>query len=515
MQHWKKRKQCLLQTALNHLSTEFKVIVVLMNCLGFTVEQEIRSDIQKTLPGIVNDKLDGLLDLLKIWQVKNFKDLEAIDEIDLTTVLELVPRRHKNNLKRNPGEKTWEAVILQMKQKHPNHFGNMNLDDISPQVNSSMLCYFMYHATVDEMLRRMRKLEANAKKKYRKTDYSYQFPTTEANESLEEKAATLRAIKTSLPPPIDFDRIRQYMNMLFEKIRMEIELERTLIKEILTKFQYILHYDSCIDHFKRMTGKEIEEAFSDFVTYRVQAAIKFLTRDSTKKDACHTIEDTLQKAQKKLSNSSRQPELVAAMQMIATQLGETFELCILTIPELKQDEFKRRRSDFLGDCDDVMSSSEFVIGKHMKVTVFGIQGIRRENKSKPRLIIIDDLMEEVDSTVVSLITRGSHHGNASVIYITQNMFQQGKEQKTISLNSHYTCLFKNPRDSQQITFLARQLCPANPNFIQQAYIDATSRPFGFLFLELKQETPDEYRYRANIFGEGDPPFPVVYQPKYK
>ena len=147
--------------------------------------------------------------------------------------------------------------------------------------------------------------------------------------------------------------------------------------------------------------------------------------------------------------------------------------------------------------------------------VKGIQGINRENTSKPKLIIIDDLMEEVDSTVVSLFTRGSHHGNASVIYITQNMFQQGKGQRTISLNSHYTCLFKNPRDSQQITFLARQLCPANPKFIQQAYIDATSRPFGYLFLDLKQETPDEYRYRANIFGEGDPPFPVVYQPKYK
>ena len=95
------------------------------------------------------------------------------------------------------------------------------------------------------------------------------------------------------------------------------------------------------------------------------------------------------------------------------------------------------------------------------------------------------------------------------------MFQQGKGQRTISLNSQYTCLFKNPRDSQQISFLARQLFPSNPKFIQQAYIDATSRPFGYLFLDLKQETPDEYRYRTNIFGEGDPPYPMVYQPKYK
>jgi hypothetical protein len=145
----------------------------------------------------------------------------------------------------------------------------------------------------------------------------------------------------------------------------------------------------------------------------------------------------------------------------------------------------------------------------------GLQSTARDDISKPRLIVLDDLMDECDSAIVNLFTRGSHHGNDSIIYITQNMFHQGKGQRTISLNSLYTCLLKNPRDSQQISFLARQLCPSNPKFIQEAYIDATRRPHGYLFLDLRQDTPDECRYRTNIFGEGDPPYPVVYQPKYK
>jgi hypothetical protein len=34
--------------------------------------------------------------------------------------------------------------------------------------------------------------------------------------------------------------------------------------------------------------------------------------------------------------------------------------------------------------------------------------------------------------------------------------------------------------------------------MQEAYKDATSRPYGYLFLDYKQTTPDEFRYRTNI-----------------
>lgn len=131
---------------------------------------------------------------------------------------------------------------------------------------------------------------------------------------------------------------------------------------------------------------------------------------------------------------------------------------------------------------------------------------------KPRLVVIDDLMRETNSDVVDLFTKGSHHFNVSLMYITQNIFNQGRGRRTISLNAHYIVVFKNPRDRVQIQTLSRQVCPENSRYIQEAYKDATDIPFGYLVFDLKQSTPDLHRYRTNIFPS-DVPQDIVYIPK--
>ena len=62
------------------------------------------------------------------------------------------------------------------------------------------------------------------------------------------------------------------------------------------------------------------------------------------------------------------------------------------------------------------------------------------------LIVIDDQMIEAgkDNRILNLFTKGSHHRNLSVLYIVQNLFHEGKGNRSISLNSHYLVLFKNP-----------------------------------------------------------------------
>ena len=123
------------------------------------------------------------------------------------------------------------------------------------------------------------------------------------------------------------------------------------------------------------------------------------------------------------------------------------------------------------------------------------------------LLIIDDLMSETDSRVTNLFTKGSHHKNASVIYISQNLFHKGKENRNISLNSHYLILFKNPRDAAQIVHLGRQIFPDRIKYFREAFADATSRPYGYLLIDLKPTTPDELRLRTNVFP---PEMTIVY-----
>lgn len=142
----------------------------------------------------------------------------------------------------------------------------------------------------------------------------------------------------------------------------------------------------------------------------------------------------------------------------------------------------------------------------------GVPEISMFNDLKPRIVILDDLLSSVDTNVVELFTRGSHHYNLSVIFVVQNLFSKNKGVRDISLNSHYIFLMKNPRDRQQINTLARQISPENSRFICESYKDATNEPYGYLLLDLHQTTPEEYRVRTNIFST-DSPRNIVYIPQ--
>ena len=71
-----------------------------------------------------------------------------------------------------------------------------------------------------------------------------------------------------------------------------------------------------------------------------------------------------------------------------------------------------------------------------------------------RWLIIDDLMQESGGKTETeyMYTKMSHHRNISVFFVVQNLFQ--KNNRTISLNTQYFFLFRNPRDGTSITHLA-------------------------------------------------------------
>ena len=71
----------------------------------------------------------------------------------------------------------------------------------------------------------------------------------------------------------------------------------------------------------------------------------------------------------------------------------------------------------------------------------------------------------------------------------------------MSLNSYYIVLFKNTRDATQVANLARQMYPDKSAFMMEAFKNATSAPYGYLLIDLKQETDDKLRLRTGIFPE--------------
>ena len=139
---------------------------------------------------------------------------------------------------------------------------------------------------------------------------------------------------------------------------------------------------------------------------------------------------------------------------------------------------------------------------------------------KPNLIIIDDLMTELanNKNLTNLFTKGSHHLNISIIFISQNFYHQGPQMTTIKRNCHYLILMKSPNDKSQIRTLASKMYPSNTSFLISAFEDASEDRYGYIRVDCNPETPEEYRVQTLITPDERPPhckytlFPTVYPP---
>jgi hypothetical protein len=133
----------------------------------------------------------------------------------------------------------------------------------------------------------------------------------------------------------------------------------------------------------------------------------------------------------------------------------------------------------------------------------GLPDVSRFDGRHRVLLIIDDLMNETDQNVCNLFTKLSHHRNVSVVFITQKLYHRNRFVRTMNLNTHYIVMFKNPRDANQVTTLARQMYPGRSKFMVEAFKDATKNPYRYLLTDLKPETDERYKIRTNIFPDDD------------
>ena len=102
------------------------------------------------------------------------------------------------------------------------------------------------------------------------------------------------------------------------------------------------------------------------------------------------------------------------------------------------------------------------------------------------IIIFDDLMSEMrsDERLSKTFTKYSHHYNASVFFITQNLFLRSAHFRDASLSTHYMILFRNRRDQNQTMMLGRQLYPQDASMFMEAYNDATEARYGYIRITL-------------------------------
>jgi len=134
----------------------------------------------------------------------------------------------------------------------------------------------------------------------------------------------------------------------------------------------------------------------------------------------------------------------------------------------------------------------------------------KQDKQTPKILITDDLMCEMktNENLTKLFSRGSHHWNCSCVHLVQSIFYEGL--KVPRRNATYMVLFRSPADTLQVQTYGRHIFPNKTKYFIESYNDSTSKPHGYLFLNLHQQADDKYKLFTNIFPNETT---FVYTPK--
>ena len=117
------------------------------------------------------------------------------------------------------------------------------------------------------------------------------------------------------------------------------------------------------------------------------------------------------------------------------------------------------------------------------------------------IVVLDDLIDmAVDSPIISRLFTQGRHRNASVILLLQNAFPKGKYNTSISRNAQYMALFRCPADRRQIGIMADRIFTKNKPAFMEIYNDITSKPYSYVVVDNKAETPARRQVIADIFG---------------
>ena len=122
--------------------------------------------------------------------------------------------------------------------------------------------------------------------------------------------------------------------------------------------------------------------------------------------------------------------------------------------------------------------------KHLYPTIKDVQCMKSFLEILPMIYAdertLDDQITEAGKLeeTTNLLTQGSHRRNITVVNIVQNVFDNGKVHRTISLNSHYMVLFKNHGDEGQMRSPAKQVFPTKVKFFMDSHREATKKDHG-------------------------------------
>lgn len=122
------------------------------------------------------------------------------------------------------------------------------------------------------------------------------------------------------------------------------------------------------------------------------------------------------------------------------------------------------------------------------------------------LIIVDDCSTTSmnSESVLKASVQGCHHNLQSIVLIYHNLFNAGKNCRSVGLNSHYYVLFRSLRSRSQYDIFFRQVSPANWRHYRTIYnTEIAPHPYSYLIVDCHPASSVEeaFRLRSHIFPD--------------
>ena len=148
---------------------------------------------------------------------------------------------------------------------------------------------------------------------------------------------------------------------------------------------------------------------------------------------------------------------------------------------------------------DTLSKTSFAADFHQLIA-------DHHQRQEKGLVIFDDLMAELSETslLVSMFTKMSSHMSLSVIYITQNLYFQGKaahSNLTLMRNVTFQVVFDSPQDLTVFTNLAvRQALPEDRARLRQM-LHESCKNNRYVVIRYDFKIPSRMKYSTNWFSK--------------
>jgi len=123
----------------------------------------------------------------------------------------------------------------------------------------------------------------------------------------------------------------------------------------------------------------------------------------------------------------------------------------------------------------------------------GLQGV----------MVLDDLMDEGshDKRVLDLFTKHSHHQGVTVLYCAKTCFPWADMPKVFPAMHITLWHSRNPRDQLGVRNVLLQSFPTTWKDSLETFHQATTRPYGYLVLDLHPASSDQQRLLSHLLKD--------------